>query len=140
MLRGPQDTLFGRDSPAGVAKFDSANPEKICGYANVSSGKYGVSNVEGAINVPLNQDCAMRFSGRAQHREHWLNTTYKSRPTRWLEGYTDSSGRVQLMYQPNTDASAFFNVHGRDLSGISRPFRANIIEKGCNGLVANFNA
>jgi hypothetical protein len=38
------------------------------------------------------------------------------------------------MYQPSTDFSALFNVHGRDLKGSARLFRANIIKKGSNDL------
>lgn len=140
VLRGPQGTLFGRNSPAGVVKFESTKPQKkFEAYANLSYGNYGTNNIEGAINVPLNQYWAMRFSAQAQHRDDWVNNTYKPGTTKSLEGYTDNAGRLQLLYQPSTDASALFNVHGRDLSGSSRLFRANIIQKGGNELVANFD-
>jgi iron complex outermembrane recepter protein len=140
VLRGPQGTLFGRNSPAGVVKFESAKPQKkFEAYANVSYGNYGTTNLEGAINVPLNADWALRFSGQAQRRDDWVSNTFKSGPTSSLEGYSDNAGRLQLMYQPNADASALFNVHARDLSGSARVFRANIIQKGGNELVANFD-
>jgi len=39
VLRGPQGTLFGRNSPAGVIKFDSRKPsQETSGYARVSYG------------------------------------------------------------------------------------------------------
>jgi iron complex outermembrane recepter protein len=140
VLRGPQGTLFGRNSPAGVVKFESAKPQKkFEAYANVSYGNYGTTNLEGAINVPLNADWALRFSGQAQRRDDWVSNTFKSGPTSSLEGYSDNAGRLQLIYQPNAYASALFNVHARDLSGSARVFRANIIQKGGNELVANFD-
>src|ERR1043165_7027343 len=51
VLRGPQGPLFGRNSPAGVIKFDSAKPVfKTEGYASAGFGKEGVRNLEGVFN------------------------------------------------------------------------------------------
>ncbi|MGL4234095.1 MAG: TonB-dependent receptor [Casimicrobium sp.] len=140
VLRGPQGTLFGRNSPAGVVKFDSAKPQKkFEAYGNLSYGTFGTTNLEGAVNVPLNREWAMRFSGQAQHRSDWVDNTFAAAKTKELEGYGDNAGRVQLMYQPNNDASALFNVHARKLDGSARLFRANIIQKGSNELVPGFD-
>jgi iron complex outermembrane receptor protein len=41
VLRGPQGTLFGRNTPAGVVKFDSVKPgKKLEGYGSLSIGTY----------------------------------------------------------------------------------------------------
>ena len=51
VLRGPQGTLFGRNTPGGVVKFDSVRPEPdFGGYVNVSDATYNTANIEGAIN------------------------------------------------------------------------------------------
>src|SRR4051794_24727135 len=51
VLRGPQGTLFGRNTPAGVLKFDSAKPtEEVTGYAQASYATYGTVNLEGAVS------------------------------------------------------------------------------------------
>ena len=139
VLRGPQGTLFGANSPAGVVKFDSVKPRQVLeGYINVSAATYKTTAVEGAINVPLNKDWAMRFSGQAQHRDDWVRNTFNG-PTKDLEGYDDNAARLQFMYAPSKDFSALFNVHGRDLKGSSRLFRANIIKPGTNDLVDGFD-
>ncbi|MBC7684854.1 MAG: TonB-dependent receptor, partial [Bdellovibrionales bacterium] len=46
VLRGPQGTLFGRNSPAGVIKFDSVKPVigKTEGYGSLGFGNYGAIN------------------------------------------------------------------------------------------------
>src|SRR5207249_3771842 len=63
VLRGPQGTLFGRNSPAGVIKFDSAKPErKFGGYGSISYGTHATTNLEGALNVPLSDSWAVRVS------------------------------------------------------------------------------
>jgi iron complex outermembrane receptor protein len=70
ILRGPQGTLFGRNSPAGVLKFDSAKPtNRFEGYGSLGYGNNNAVNLEGAINVPLSKEWAMRFSGQAQSRD-----------------------------------------------------------------------
>ena len=138
ILRGPQGTLFGRNSPAGVLKFDSAKPtRRFEGYANVGIGNYKAVNLEGAINVPLNPDWAMRFSGQSQTRDDRV-TNPRSTGEKNLEGYRDNAARLQFAYK-NGDFSALVNLHGRDMSGNATLFRANIIQKGTNELVPGFD-
>ena len=45
-----------------------------------------------------------------------------------------------MLWKPSADLSALFNLHGRDLTGTSRLFRANIIKPGTNDLVDGFDA
>ncbi|HYD79440.1 MAG TPA: TonB-dependent receptor [Paucimonas sp.] len=138
VLRGPQGTLFGRNSPAGVVKFDSAKPtRRFEGYANASVATHKTVNLEGAVNVPLNDDWAIRLSMQAQHRDDWVRNTAPG-PTREFEGYDDNAARLQFLYKPGKDFSALFNIHARDLKGSARLFRANILRKGSNDLGPNF--
>jgi len=140
VLRGPQGTLFGRNSPAGVVKFDSVKPtRKLEGYASLGYGSDNMVNLEGAVNVPLSEDWAARVSLLAQRRDDWVENTFDAGPTQDLEGYRDSAVRAQLLYAPHKDFSALFNVHARDLDGSARLFRANIIKPGTNELVDGFD-
>ncbi len=140
VLRGPQGTLFGRNSPAGVVKFDSAKPGKTFGgYGTLSLGRYSAVNVEGAVNVPLGDAAALRVSLQSQNRDDWVKNTNSRGPTQDLEGYKDNAARVQLLVQPTKDISALFNVHARDLEGSARVFRANIIQRGGNSTVPGFD-
>jgi iron complex outermembrane recepter protein len=141
VLRGPQGTLFGRNSPAGVVKFDSAKPRfgGTEGYANISFGKYNTSNVEGALNVAPSQQVAMRLSVQLQNRDDWVKNGFAGGPTKELEGYSDNAARFQVLFKPDNNFSALFNVHHRDLNGSARVFRANIIERGSNNLVPGFD-
>ena len=49
VLRGPQGTLFGRNTPAGIVKFDTVKPGQGRNYARISYGTYGTINAEGAV-------------------------------------------------------------------------------------------
>jgi iron complex outermembrane receptor protein len=139
VLRGPQGTLFGRNSPAGVIKFDSAKPVfKTEGYVNVGFGNYGAKNVEGAYNLPISDTVAARVSLQSQNRDDRVHNDRPNAPTKDFEGYHDNAGRLQLLVKPSRDFSALFNVHARDMDGSATLFRANIIKKGTNELVDNF--
>ena len=140
VLRGPQGTLFGRNSPAGVVKFESAKPGKrFEGYGTLSLGRFSAVNVEGAVNVPLSSTASLRVALQSQNRDDWVNNTRATAPTKELEGYNDNAARVQLLLTPDKNYSVLFNVHTRDLKGSARVFRANIIQGGTNNLVAGFD-
>ena len=141
VLRGPQGTLFGRNTPAGVVKFESVKPstKKMDGYASLSLGTYKTVNAEAAVNLPLSSDMAMRVSALNQTRSDWVHNDHPNALTRDLEGYRDSALRVQFLYEPSKQFSALANVHVRDYDGSARLFRANIIERGTNDLVAGFD-
>jgi iron complex outermembrane recepter protein len=137
VLRGPQGTLFGRNTPAGVVKFESEKPnfKKVEGYYNLSYGTHGTANVEGAVNVPLSDKWAMRVSTLRQHRDNYIDNygdVAKTNKTGELDGYNEHAERVQFLYKPDTTFSALFNVHQRMTTGSARLFRANLIKKGTN--------
>lgn len=137
ILRGPQGTLFGRNSPAGIVKFESAKPTNAFeGYANLGYGNYNATNVEAAINVPLDKSWAARFSIQNQSRDDRV-TNPRSTGTKELEGYNDLAARFQLQYK-TSDFSALANIHGRQLNGNATLFRAGIIQQGTNELVKGF--
>lgn len=140
VLAGPQGTLFGRNTPAGVVKFASVKPgKKFEGYGSISYGTYGTVNLEGAANLPLSGDWSARLSAQIQHRDNWVKNTIATAPTQNFEGYDDRAIRLQALYAPTTDFSALFNLHNRDLKGSARLFRANVIKKGTNDLVDGFD-
>ncbi|MFT7722490.1 MAG: TonB-dependent receptor [Roseateles sp.] len=145
VLRGPQGTLFGRNTPAGVVKFSSARPslDGTEGYVNLSAGTHSTFNADAAVNLPLGTAWALRVSALAQHRGDWVTVRsadpanlYNGRKT---EGYDDRAARVQLLYRPDARFNALFNLHARDLDGSARVFRANIIKQGTNDLVDGFD-
>jgi iron complex outermembrane recepter protein len=140
VLRGPQGTLFGRNTPAGVVKFDSVKPgKKFEGYASLGLGDRSTTNLEGAVNVPLGGGLSARVSLLDQRRDDWVKNTVPSGLTQEFEGYRDSAVRAQLQYDGGKDFNALLNLHARDMTGSARLFRANIIKKGTNDLVAGFD-
>jgi iron complex outermembrane receptor protein len=69
VLKGPQGTLYGRNATAGAINIITAKPvQKYEGYLTIGAGTYGATNIEGAVNVPITPDLAIRLSGfHSQH-------------------------------------------------------------------------
>jgi iron complex outermembrane receptor protein len=139
VLRGPQGTLFGRNTPAGVVKFESAKPtQEFGGYGKVSYGTDDMWNVEGAVGGALSDRWSARASVLFQRREDSVTNTNEAGPDRGAEGYDESAARVQFLYEGDA-FEGLFNLHKRHLNGTARLFRAGIIERGTNNLVAGFD-
>ncbi len=140
VLRGPQGTLFGRNTPAGVVKLDSARPtDTFGGYGEASYGSFNTVNAEGAINQPLGDGFDARLSGILQRRDDWVrNTDLATIGKHRLEGYTDFAGRLQISYR-HGNFDALLNIHGRDLDGTPRVFRAGVFQQGGNNFVPGFD-
>ncbi|RNF85282.1 TonB-dependent receptor [Montanilutibacter psychrotolerans] len=141
LLRGPQGSLFGRNTPAGVVKLESAKPTReFEGYGQVAYGNLGTTNVEGAVGGPLGQNWSARASVLYQRRDEWVdNTNPNARTNPKLEGYDETAARVQLQYDGSETFNALFNVHARHLNGTARLFRANLFKPGTNDLRDDFD-
>ena len=138
VLRGPQGSLFGRNSPAGVVKFESAKPsQETSGYGKVGYGTDDMWNLEGAVGGALSPNWSARASVLFQRRDDSVKNTYPG-PSDGYEGYDESAGRVQFLYE-GEGFDALLNAHARKLNGTARLFRANIIQPGTNNLVPGFD-
>lgn len=138
VLRGPQGTMFGRNSPAGVIKFDSVKPsQETSGYAKASYGTKGTANAEAALGGSLGGNWSGRVSALAQHRDGWIDNDYTGKKDD-LGGYNDRAVRLQAMYDVQ-DFNALINVHGRWLDGSAMVNRANAIPLGSDSLAPGFD-
>lgn len=135
VLRGPQGTLFGRNTPAGVVKFESKRPTQTFeGYGRVSWGRFAGGMFEGALSGPLLENrLNARLSLLGRRRGDWIDNTHTGENDA-LGGYDEIAGRLQLQWQPSPDFSALLSVHARDLDATASRFRANLVEQGSGDL------
>lgn len=70
VLKGPQGTLFGRNTTGGAILFEPKRPDdKFGGYLDASGGDYSLREFKGAINVPLGDTLALRVAGDFTRRD-----------------------------------------------------------------------
>ena len=139
VYRGPQGTLFGRNTTAGIIRFTSARPtDDFEAKAQTSLGSLGTFTFDGAVSGPLSQQVSARASVLFQHRDDWIDNTFNTTGKDDLGGYDETAGRVQFLVKPNDKLDILLNVHARNLVGTSAIFRANVITKGTNGLNSNY--
>jgi iron complex outermembrane recepter protein len=116
VLKGPQNTLFGRNTTAGAVNFVSRKPsvdEDTNGYANVTYGRFDQIDAEGAVGVALNDNVAVRASLSSQKRDGAYNNLTTGED--WGE-IDKQAARFQFLVKPSDSLEFLFNIHG----GVSR--------------------
>ena len=138
VLRGPQGSLFGRNTPAGIVKVESRRPSReFESSVRASWGTYDTVDVRAAVGGPLSDTLSARVSGLFQSRGDWVDNRFTGESDA-LEGYQTGAVRLQFLWEPDERFSGLLNLHGWDVDGTARIFRANIIKPGTNDVVGGF--
>ena len=141
VLRGPQGSLFGRNTTAGIVKFDSIKPSQdYAGRLSASYGSYNSVNLDGGFGGPINDVLSFRISALYQHRDDYVDNAYDGPSADGtvtpkkdaMGGFDDRNVRAQLLLQPSDQFSVLFSGHARDYDGTSTLFLRNAITKGSN--------
>ncbi len=70
VLKGPQGTLFGRNSTGGAVLMTPKRPgNELGGYAELKIGDYNLYGFEGAVDVPISDQWQLRLSGHKLDRD-----------------------------------------------------------------------
>ncbi len=101
VLRGPQGTLFGKNTTAGVINIStrapSFTPERSI---ETSVGEDGYFQTKGTISGPLNDQLAGRFSAYRTRSDGDIKNEYDGHD---LNGGSREGFRAQLLFKPNED-------------------------------------
>lgn len=105
ILKGPQGTLYGRNSVSGAVNIISTAPSTD-GFSGAIDGEYGNfdhKKVKGHLNVPIGENTAFRISGLYSDTGGWVENTGVGEDFAATERF---GGRAALRFEP-TDALTF---------------------------------
>ena len=103
VLEGPQGTLFGRNSSAGVVNITTVAPDPT-GFAAIGHADVGTRDsytARGVVNLPLASNAALRVSGSLSQAPHMQHNLYDDS---WLET-KGKSLRGRLLWTPTQDVT-----------------------------------
>lgn len=114
VLRGPQGTFVGSNSTGGAIFVKSQDPStrSFNGYGEVSGGNYGTVGFQGAANMPINDDLAVRVALNDQNHGSYYTDhgPYRDKPDSLVEG----AGRVGVLWRPDENFQAIVKVEAVD--------------------------
>jgi iron complex outermembrane recepter protein len=100
VLRGPQGTLYGRNTTAGLVNVITNRPstDALSGSVDVGYGNFGAWQATGVINAPLGENAAIRAAVNYDRRDNYLVAgplfTGKHNPFK-----ENLSGRVSALFK-----------------------------------------
>jgi len=104
VLRGPQGTLYGRNSTGGAVNMitRTANTEDIEGSIEGQYGDYEHKKITGAINIPIAEQLALRLAGLWLKRDGYTDNLYTGND---VDGRDQYSVRGSLRWEPGEDTT-----------------------------------
>lgn len=105
VLRGPQGTLFGRNTSAGALNITTKRPNlsKVEGFANASYGNYNYYGVQAGVSVPLVENTlGVRFAGSYRKRDGTLKSVNSDAESSNRDRFIL---RGQMLWEPTADIS-----------------------------------
>ena len=122
ILKGPQGTLFGRNSTGGAVLFTTAKPTRdFEGYLSAWAGNYGETKAEGAVNLPISDRSSIRLSGLYQENDGWQDNLFRGET---LGGFERKSARLSWSWDPtdkvsNEFVATYYDASGKNVSAVA---------------------
>jgi iron complex outermembrane recepter protein len=108
VLRGPQGTLYGRDSTGGAIRLYTKAPGKeFGGTVDMSMGNLNRRDVKGMLNIPITDNFRAKFTVGTYQRDGYITSLTTGFKT---GGFDDQVGRADFIWEPSDRVSLRFNA------------------------------
>lgn len=106
VLKGPQGTLYGRNTSGGALVFNSNRPtDHFTGNLHVEYGNYNTMQVEGAVGGPITSDLDGRIAAVVNHSDGYFNNALTGDH---IDNVNNEAARLQLLYKPTDKLKIYF--------------------------------
>ena len=137
VLRGPQGTLYGRNSTAGVVNILTVQPKfELGGRMDVSYGNFNALNGTAVINLPASDSIAFRVAANIDQRDSYLIDGAPNDGVTLNKFKDNKSVRLSALFKPSSDLSLlvvgdYSKVKGNPTNGVpTTQFYSNITSGG----------
>ena len=112
VLRGPQGTLFGKNSVGGVINLITAKPQfgEAFGSATVDVGSYDLLKTKLMLNIPLGESLAMRIAASSNDRDGDIKNIYSKAKTSHVNNRDSDAYRLSIAWNASDRTDVLF-VH-----------------------------
>ena len=128
VLKGPQGTLWGRNTTGGLVNYVTVKPEvggETNGYASVTAAEYDQYAFEGAVGLSLSDTMAARISGTFRTLDGYFeNVNPATAGDSDTGGYDWGAIRGQLVWQPDERLTTRLSIAYSELDGEDTPHKA----------------
>ena len=110
LFRSPQGTLYGRNATGGSVNVISHPPvERFEAGANLQLGNYALRHLDGYLNVPIDEQWALRVAALREQRDGYFSNGGRASDL--------TAGRAKLLFKPNSDVSLLATVDSFESRG-----------------------
>lgn len=126
VLKGPQGTLYGRNTTAGTINFIAVKPtDTLDGFIDVRAGRFDNTRVEAALGGPLGDRVRVRIAGVTEHSNGWvtaraLSPSEKNKPWGGADRY---ALRLTVDWDISEHTSISANAHGGQDRSQKQPYQ-----------------
>jgi outer membrane receptor protein involved in Fe transport len=113
VLRGPQGTLYGRNTTGGALNVITAkaDTEGVSGGFSVNVGNYSAREVKAHVNLPINDELAVRFAGLSLQRDGFI---YDTNLNEDVDDRDINAGRFSFSWTPTETTQINFMAQYMD--------------------------
>lgn len=125
VLKGPQGTLYGRNTTGGMVNIHTAQPSFATeGFVTATYGRYNQQDFEGAVSLPVSDTVAIRLSGISNRRDGVRDIVYPDGSRDEKNDVDFQAARFQLLFEPSDSLSILAKLEQASSSTTARSYES----------------